>query len=50
MPQKKAYLDALSRGESVTEIVNGQLVETSPDGTRKFIRNAKPAVKVPANA
>ncbi len=47
---RKAYLDALSRGDSVTEIVNGQLVVTSPDGTRKFIRDAKPTVKVSRNA
>ena len=43
---KKAYMDALSRGNSVTEIVDGKLVVTAPDGTRTFIRNAKPMVRV----
>jgi len=44
---KKAYLDALSQGSSVTEIVDGKLVSTAPDGTRTFIKDAKPMVKVP---
>jgi len=44
---KKAYLDALSRGHSVTEIVDGKLVLTAPDGTRAFIKDAKPMIKVP---
>ncbi len=43
---KKAYLDALSSGNSVTEIVDGKLVSTAPDGTRTFIKEAKPMVKV----
>jgi hypothetical protein len=47
---KKAYIDALSRGNSVTEVVDGKLVLTAPDGTRTFIRDAKPMVKVPRNA
>ncbi len=46
---KKAYLDALSSGNSVTEIVDGKLVSTAPDGTRTFIRNAKPMIKIVKN-
>lgn len=44
---KKAYLDALSSGIAVTEIVDGKLVSTAPDGTRTFIKKSKPMVKVP---
>ena len=46
---KKAYLDALCRGNTVTEIVNGKIVETAPDGTRTIIGDAKPMVKIPQN-
>jgi len=46
---KKAYLDALSRGDSVTEIVDGKLVSTAPDGTRTFIKKAKPMIKISEN-
>jgi len=43
---KKAYLDALSRGCSVMEVVDGQIVSTAPDGTQTFIKKAKPMVKI----
>jgi len=43
---KKAYLDALSHGHSVVGIVGGDIVSTAPDGTRTFIKEAKPMVKV----
>ena len=43
---KKAYLAALSRGDSVLEIVDGNLVLTAPDGTRTIIKKAKPLVSV----
>ncbi|MBN2802778.1 MAG: hypothetical protein JXR91_06765 [Deltaproteobacteria bacterium] len=34
---QKAYFDALSSGHSVTEIVDGKLVITAPDGTSVVI-------------
>jgi len=46
---KKAYCDALSRGNTVMEIVDGQIVSTAPDGTRTVIKAAKPMVKVHKN-
>ena len=46
---KKAYLDALSSGRTVTEIVNGELVSTAPDGSRVFIKATKPMVRVTKN-
>ena len=46
---KTAYLDALSRGISVTEISDGKLVSTAPDGTITFIKDAKPMVSVVKN-
>lgn len=46
---KKAYLDALSRGSSVVEIINGKIVSTAPDGTRTVIKKAKPMIPVQKN-
>lgn len=46
---KKAYLDALSRGSSVVEIINGKIVSTAPDGTRTIIKKAKPMITVRKN-
>lgn len=46
---KKAYLDALSRGSSVVEIIGGKIVSTAPDGTRTIIKNAKPMITVRKN-
>jgi len=43
---RKAYLDALSQGLSVTELVDGNIVSTAPDGTQTFIKKAMPWVKV----
>ncbi|MBN2526389.1 MAG: hypothetical protein JXR76_08345 [Deltaproteobacteria bacterium] len=43
---RKACQDALCRGNTVTEIVDGKIVETAPDGTRTIIGDAKPMVKV----
>lgn len=47
---KKAYLDALSRGSSVVEIIDGKIVSTAPDGTRTIIKDAKPMITVPKDA
>jgi hypothetical protein len=42
-----AYLRALKAFGQVIEAVDGQLVETSSDGSRRVIRALKPAMKVP---
>ena len=44
---KKAHLDALSRGLSVTEIIDGKIVSIAPDGKITIIEDARPLVKVP---
>jgi len=36
---KKAYLDALSNGESVLEAINGKIIEVFPDGTHKIVKH-----------
>ncbi len=35
---QKAYLDALSSGNSVIEAIDGEIFEIFPDGSRKFIK------------
>ena len=35
----KAYLDALSQGNSVLEACNGKIVEIFPDGSKKIIKS-----------
>ncbi len=45
---KKAYCKTLASGNKVVEAVNGQLVESRPDGTRKVIKTLpKPVAVVP---
>jgi hypothetical protein len=43
---KRAYYQALTQSGKVLEAVNGQLVETSVDGSSRFIRNLPPSIKV----
>jgi len=43
---KKAYVDALSDGNSVVEIVDEEIVSTAPDGSRTMLKKSKPMVKV----
>lgn len=43
---KKAYVDTLSRGASVLEIINGKMLEVFPDGTQKFIKNVESDIKI----
>ncbi|WP_198305844.1 hypothetical protein [Arcobacter vandammei] len=43
---KKAYLDTLSAGLSVTKVIEDKIYEIFPDGTKKFIKDINPAVKV----
>jgi len=43
---KQAYYQALAAGYTVVEVVNGQLVESSPDGTTRLIRSLPKAIPV----
>lgn len=43
---KKAYCKTLASGNKVVEAVNGQLVESQPDGTHKVIKNLPKPVAV----
>ncbi len=43
---KKAYLDALSAGLSVTKVIDDKIYEVFPDGSKKFIKKINPAVKI----
>lgn len=43
---KQAYVQALVSGSNVLEVINGQLVESHPDGSRKVLRSLAPALRV----
>lgn len=43
---KKAYVDALSAGLSVTKTIGDRIFEVYPDGTKKFIKDIKPSIKI----
>ncbi len=43
---RKAYWDALSNGLSVTIAEDGKLIEVFPDGSKKFIKNIPPRIKM----
>lgn len=43
---KKAYLDALSSGYSVLEVINGVLYEVFANGDKKKIKDLPPTIKV----
>lgn len=43
---KQAYWQALAAGSTVLEVDNGKLVEVSPDGSRKFIKEMPPRTAV----
>ena len=43
---QRAYYQALTQSGKVLEAVNGQLVETSVDGSSRFIRSLPPSIKV----
>lgn len=43
---KRAYYQALTQSGRVLEAVNGQLVETSVDGSSRVIRSLPPSIKV----
>ena len=42
---KRAYQVSLNSGQPIVEIVDGELVETHPDGSRKVLRKAAPKHK-----
>ena len=43
---KKAYLDALSSGNSVLEVINGVLYEVFANGDKKKIKDLPPTIEV----
>jgi hypothetical protein len=44
---RRAYQVSLSSGQHILEIVDGELVETLPDGSKKVLRKAAPKHKAP---
>ena len=46
---QKAYLDALSGGQSVVEAIDGELFEIFPDGHKVFIKNIAEDIPVETN-
>ena len=44
---RQAYLQALASGQNVLIAENGQLVEVSPNGTKKFIKQLEPRTTIP---
>lgn len=46
---KKAYLDALSSGNSVLEIIDSTIFEVFSDGSRKKIKDVAPNISVDIN-
>lgn len=42
-----AYQASLKSGQHIVEIVNGELVETRPDGSTQVLRKAPPKHKAP---
>ncbi len=43
---QKAYLDALSRGNSVMEVSEGKIVKTYPDGTQDYVKTVDADIEV----
>ena len=46
---EKAYLDALSSGNSVLEVIDNAIYEVFADGTKKKIKDVPPYVQVDLN-
>ncbi len=46
---KKAYLDALSSGNSVLEVIDSVIYEVFADGSKKKIKDVAPDIKVDIN-
>jgi len=47
---QKAYLDNLSAGNSVLEVIDNAIYEVFADGTKKKIKDVAPYIKVNINA
>ena len=45
----KAYLDALSSGNSVLEVIDSAIYEVFADGTKKKIKDVAPYIEVDIN-
>lgn len=45
----KAYLDTLSAGNSVLEVIDGAIYEVFADGSKKKIKDVAPCIKVDIN-
>jgi len=46
---EKAYLDTLSSGNSVLEVINNTIFEVFADGSKKKIKNVPASIKVDIN-
>ncbi len=46
---QKAYLDALSSGNSVLEVIDSAIYEVFADGSKKKIKDVAPYIKVDIN-
>lgn len=45
---RRAYQAALKSGQPVVEIVDGQLIKTSPDGSTRVLKQAAPKYRLSA--
>ncbi|AJE23577.1 Hypothetical protein Achr_d420 (plasmid) [Azotobacter chroococcum NCIMB 8003] len=43
---RQAYIRALASGSTVVEVIDGQLVESRPDGSHKVLKTLPPAIPV----
>lgn len=46
MAARKAYLDTLSSGNSVLEVIEGKIFEIFPDGSKKLLKQIETDVTV----
>ncbi len=42
---KKAYIDTLSAGKSVTEVIQNKIYEIFPDGSKRYIKDIESSIK-----
>ena len=47
---KKAYIDTLSAGNSVLEVIDSAIYEVFSDGTKKKVKDVAPYIKVDINS
>lgn len=43
---KRAYYQSLAAGNTVIEAINGELVETAPDGSRKVLKRLPKPIEI----